>query len=84
MELGSCLTSTNMFIITAKMTGSVDKDVDMGLMPRTVSAIFAEIGTRGDCQSQVLISVLEIVNETGYDLLDPERAGKAPEHLRKV
>ena len=121
------------------MTGGVERYVDRGIIPRSISAIFAEVSKHGvhtlynetgdephfhpdpppsatashyqlsvppvhppsclcppplvlprqvskrsDYQFSVHISYLEIYNETGYDLLDPDREVKALEDLPKV
>ena len=66
------------------MTGGVERYVDRGIIPRSISAIFGEVSKRSDYQFQVHISYLEIYNETGYDLLDPDREVKALEDLPKV
>ncbi len=66
------------------MTGGPERYVDRGIIPRAISAIFAEVAKRSDSQYSVHISYLEIYNETGYDLLDPDREIKALEDLPKV
>lgn len=93
------------------MTGGVERYIDRGIIPRSISAIFAEVSRHSDYQSlfsssgqaapspclsphqvskrsdyqfSVHISYLEIYNETGYDLLDPDREVKALEDLPKV
>ena len=58
--------------------------MDRGIIPRSISAIFEAVSKRSDYQFQVHISYLEIYNETGYDLLDPDREIKALEDLPKV
>ena len=66
------------------MTGGVERYVDRGIIPRSISAIFAEVSKRSDYQFSVHISYLEIYNEIGYDLLDPDREIKALEDLPRV
>ena len=67
-----------------QMTGGVERYVDRGIIPRSISAIFAEVSKRSDYQFSVHISYLEIYNEIGYDLLDPDREIKALEDLPRV
>lgn len=55
-----------------------------GVIPRTISAIFADIAKRGDYQYTVHITYLEIYNEAGHDLLDPDREVKSMDDLPKV
>jgi kinesin family protein 6/9 len=69
---------------TFTMTGGPERYVDRGIIPRGISAIFADIAKRSDSQVSVKISYLEIYNETGYDLLDPDREVMALEDMPKV
>ncbi|KAG1675136.1 hypothetical protein FOA52_003359 [Chlamydomonas sp. UWO 241] len=69
---------------TFTMTGGPERYVDRGIIPRTISSIFSEIAKRSDYQYAVRVSYLEIYNENGYDLLDPDREVKALEDLTKV
>ncbi|KAF5843229.1 P-loop containing nucleoside triphosphate hydrolase protein [Dunaliella salina] len=55
-----------------------------GIIPRTLSSIFSEVTKRTDHQYQVHVSYLEIYNQTGFDLLDPNREIKAMEDLPQV
>ena len=43
------------------------------MIPRAISAIFSDLGKRSGEQFQVHVSYLEIYNNMGYDLLDPDR-----------
>jgi len=54
---------------------------DRGLIPRSLSRIFAAFKDRTDCQFSAYISYLEIYNEAGYDLLDPSHESKTLEEL---
>eukprot|EP00877_Chromochloris_zofingiensis_P015099 jgi/Chrzof1/9843/Cz04g18020.t1 len=69
---------------TFTITGGPERYVDRGIIPRTISAIYSEAAKRGDYSFQVHISYLEIYNEVGYDLLDPNRDVKAMEDLPQV
>uniref|UniRef100_A0A7R9YQE6 Kinesin-like protein n=1 Tax=Chlamydomonas euryale TaxID=1486919 RepID=A0A7R9YQE6_9CHLO len=69
---------------TFTMTGGPERYVDRGIIPRTISAMFSEIAKRSEYQYAVRVSYLEIYNEKGYDLLDPEREVKALEDLTRV
>lgn len=66
------------------MTGGVERYVDRGIIPRAISAIFADITKRAGSQYAVHISYLEIYQDTGYDLLDPTQDAKALEDLPRV
>ncbi|MEW5312344.1 MAG: hypothetical protein WDW38_003985 [Sanguina aurantia] len=69
---------------TFTITGGPERYVDRGIIPRAISAIFGEVSKRSDHQHTVHISYLEIYNENGYDLLDPNREVKALEDLAQV
>eukprot|EP00873_Tetraselmis_striata_P011712 jgi/Tetstr1/431976/TSEL_021453.t1 len=69
---------------TFTITGGPERYVDRGIIPRSISMIFAELNNRADAQFSVHISYLEIYNDTGYDLLDPNRDIKMLEDLPKV
>jgi hypothetical protein len=66
------------------MTGGVERYVDRGIIPRAISAIFADVAKRADSQYAVHISYLEIYQDTGYDLLDPTQDAKTLEDLPRV
>ena len=76
--------SDDLLCMLHQMTGGVERYVDRGIIPRSISAIFAEVSKRSDYQFSVHISYLEIYNEIGYDLLDPDREIKALEDLPRV
>jgi kinesin family member 6/9 len=69
---------------TFTMTGGPERYVDRGIIPRSLSAIFAEVSKRSDYRYTVHVSYLEIYNEIGYDLLDPDREIMALEDLPRV
>jgi kinesin family protein 6/9 len=69
---------------TFTITGGAEKYIDRGIIPRTLSWLFNEFKQRSDAQFNMHISYLEIYNETGYDLLDPNHETKALEDLPKV
>lgn len=69
---------------TYTITGGTARYVDRGIIPRALSLIFSEIAQRSDYTYTVHFSYLEIYNETGYDLLDPDHETKALEDLPKV
>ena len=69
---------------TFTITGGMDRYVDRGLTPRTLSLLFSEISQRADWSFVVRVSYIEIYNDTGYDLLDPERETRGIEDIRKL
>eukprot|EP00661_Eupelagonemidae_sp_cell13_P006507 gene6508-3878_t len=75
---------------TFTITGGAERYVDRGIIPRTISYIFAEFERRandasgGGAQHTMHVSYLEIYNESGYDLLDPSHDNKALEDLPRV
>lgn len=69
---------------TYTITGGAERYEDRGLIPRTLQALFGEIEKQRDRQFEVRISYMEIYNESGYDLLDPNHESKKLEDLPKV
>lgn len=69
---------------TFTITGGPERYVDRGIIPRSISCIFTELNKQTAYTFQVHISYLELYNETGYDLLDPEREVKGMEDLPQV
>lgn len=69
---------------TFTITGGPERYVDRGMIPRSLSKIFAEIAKDTEKQYQVHISYLEIYNNAGYDLLDPSHETKSLEDLQRV
>ena len=57
---------------TFSITGGAERYVDRGIIPRAVSLIFQQFTDRSDTKFTAYISYLEIYNEAGYDLLDPQ------------
>ena len=57
---------------TFSITGGAERYVDRGIIPRSISLIFAQFTERSDCKFTAYISYLEIYNDSGYDLLDPQ------------
>ena len=69
---------------TFTITGGAERYEDRGLIPRTLSYIFNEIGNRSDTAYKVLVSYIEIYNGQGYDLLDENHSSKSLFDLPKV
>ncbi|CAM6093821.1 unnamed protein product [Calypogeia fissa] len=69
---------------TYTITGSAERYVDRGLIPRALSLIFSELAERSDHIYQFHFAYLEIYNEIGYDLLNPHHETKSLEDLPKV
>lgn len=66
---------------TFSITGGVDRYADRGIIPRSLSRIFAEVKANAKVQYVVRVSYMEIYNEAAYDLLDPGQSTKALEEL---
>jgi len=69
---------------TFTITGGAERYVDRGLIPRTISDLFERIRQDGQSSYKVLISYLEIYNDSGYDLLSRDDAAAKLEDLPKV
>lgn len=69
---------------TFTMTGEAERYANRGLIPRTISYIFAESAKRTDTFIEVSISYIEIYNNDGYDLLDEEHTIRNLADLPKV
>jgi kinesin family protein 6/9 len=70
---------------TFTITGGAERYVDRGIIPRSISHIFAQVSKRSaELVISVQISYLEIYNESAYDLLDPSHDTKSLEDLPKV
>ena len=70
---------------TFTITGGAERYVDRGVIPRSISYIFAQVAKRAaELVISVQISYLEIYNEKAYDLLDPSHDTKSLEDLPKV
>jgi kinesin family protein 6/9 len=62
---------------TYTLTGGVTAYAERGVIPRTLSAVFARIGADTEAEYTVRISYLEIYNEVGFDLLDARQSAAA-------
>lgn len=56
---------------TFTITGGAERYEDRGLIPRTISMVFEEMKRVPGRELRVHVSYLEIYNNSGYDLLDP-------------
>jgi len=66
------------------ITGRTERYVDRGIIPRAISLIFSEVAERSDYTYTLYFSYMEVYNEMGYDLLNPDHETKALEDLPKV
>jgi kinesin family protein 6/9 len=69
---------------TFTISGGHDRYVDRGIIPRAISRLYGEISKRHDASYSVQITYVEIYNDQGYDLLDPDHETTALEDLPKV
>lgn len=69
---------------TFTVTGGAERYTDRGIIPRALSLLFSEFKKRSDAQYNCHVSYLEIYNEQGYDLLDPNHETMQLEDLQKV
>ncbi|XP_024521882.1 kinesin-like protein KIF6 [Selaginella moellendorffii] len=69
---------------TYTITGGTERYVDRGIIPRAISLIYSELANRSDNCFSIHFSYMEIYNETGYDLLNPDHETKSLEDLPKV
>ncbi|PAA61917.1 hypothetical protein BOX15_Mlig027733g1, partial [Macrostomum lignano] len=69
---------------TFTVTGGAERYADRGIIPRTLSYIFAYFEQRPEFEFSLGVSYLEIYNENGYDLLDPKHEAARLEDLPKV
>lgn len=69
---------------TYTITGGNERYVDRGIIPRAISLIFSEVAERSDYNYTLHFSYMEVYNEMGYDLLNPDHETKALEDLPKV
>jgi kinesin family protein 6/9 len=65
---------------TYTITGGANRYVDRGIIPRAIS----EVSERSDYTYTLHFSYMEVYNEMGYDLLNPDHETKALENLPKV
>eukprot|EP00117_Sycon_ciliatum_P006084 scpid19783/ scgid3868/ Kinesin-like protein KIF6 len=69
---------------TFTITGGVERYSDRGLIPRSLSYIFKYQKENPDKLYTTQVTYMEIYNEQGHDLLDPEHEGAKLEDLPKV
>lgn len=70
---------------TFTITGGAERYEDRGLIPRAISMIFEEMKRQPARELRVHVSYLEIYNNQGYDLLDPNHEHtKSLEDLPRV
>eukprot|EP00111_Clytia_hemisphaerica_P022991 TCONS_00067660-protein len=69
---------------TFTITGGAERYVDRGIIPRTLSYIFEHITKNNNNVYSIHVSYLEIYNESGFDLLDPNHEASKLEDLPKV
>jgi hypothetical protein len=69
---------------TYTITGGAERYVDRGIIPRAISLVFSEVADRSEYIYTIHFSYLEVYNEMGYDLLNPDHETKALEDLPKV
>ncbi|CAF0834221.1 unnamed protein product [Brachionus calyciflorus] len=69
---------------TFTITGGPEKYTDRGIIPRSISYIFEMFAKKPEYSFTMHISYLEIYNENGYDLLDPQHQASKLEDLPKV
>eukprot|EP00639_Heterosigma_akashiwo_P013845 CAMPEP_0206361628 /NCGR_PEP_ID=MMETSP0294-20121207/473_1 /ASSEMBLY_ACC=CAM_ASM_000327 /TAXON_ID=39354 /ORGANISM="Heterosigma akashiwo, Strain CCMP2393" /LENGTH=456 /DNA_ID=CAMNT_0053806545 /DNA_START=140 /DNA_END=1506 /DNA_ORIENTATION=- len=61
---------------TFTITGGAERYVDRGIIPRSLSLLFAEFAARPEAQFTCHISYFQIYQGKGYDLLNEEHNGK--------
>lgn len=69
---------------TFTITGGPEKYADRGIIPRTISYFFDMFAKKPEFMFSMHISYLELYNEQGYDLLDPQHQATKLEDLPKV
>jgi kinesin family protein 6/9 len=69
---------------TFTITGGVERYVDRGIIPRTLSWFYQKFQENSDIKFEMRISYLEIYNEAGYDLLVDDESRKSHDQLPKV
>ena len=69
---------------TFTITGGAERYADRGIIPRSLEYLFTQFEKQPHLAFQTHISYLEIYNESGYDLLDPNKEIKKMEDLPKV
>lgn len=69
---------------TFTITGGAEHYNDRGIIPRTLSYIYHHISKNSSMVYTTHISYLEIYNEAGYDLLNPQHEASRLEDLPRV
>ncbi|XP_076833929.1 kinesin-like protein KIF6 isoform X2 [Brachyhypopomus gauderio] len=69
---------------TFTITGGAERYSDRGIIPRTLSYLYQHFSQDSSMAYTTHISYLEIYNEVGYDLLDPQHEASNLEDLPKV
>ncbi|XP_058604704.1 kinesin-like protein KIF6 isoform X3 [Onychostoma macrolepis] len=69
---------------TFTITGGAEHYNDRGIIPRTLSYLYQHFSKNSSMIYTTHISYLEIYNETGYDLLNPQHETSLMEDLQKV
>ncbi|GAB5370146.1 hypothetical protein AAMO2058_001466900 [Amorphochlora amoebiformis] len=69
---------------TYTITGGPEKYEERGIIPRAIEYIFSKFEEKKDARTSIQVSYLEIYNNSGYDLLDPNHEGKTLNDLPKV
>lgn len=69
---------------TFTITGGPEKYADRGIIPRSISYFFEQFAKKQEFMFTMHISYLEIYNDSGYDLLDPQHQATKLEDLPKV
>ena len=69
---------------TFTITGGPEKYADRGIIPRTIAHFFDTFARRPELLFTMHISYLELYNEQGFDLLDPQHQATKLEDLPRV
>jgi len=69
---------------TFTITGGPENFNDRGIIPRTLSYIYESFQKKAEYSYTVHVSYLELYNENGYDLLNPQHQASKLEDLPKV
>ena len=69
---------------TFTITGGPENYADRGIIPRSISYFFEQFTKKQEFMFTMHISYLEIYNDSGYDLLDPQHQATKLEDLPKV
>ncbi|XP_052009385.1 kinesin-like protein KIF6 isoform X2 [Xyrauchen texanus] len=69
---------------TFTITGGAERYSDRGIIPRTLSYLYQHFSKDSSMVYSTHISYLEIYNESGYDLLNPQHEASCLEDLPRV